>query len=120
MVERDPEPVSYDAARTHEIVGRYEIDAMNLDIDTDGTQLTLGVAIKPEIRAASDAKMPPDREPTTMGLLPGDGNEYIITAGGLKGQRGYFTRDTTGTITGADLASRLFTRTGHRQQPGTS
>ncbi|MFF4800366.1 serine hydrolase domain-containing protein [Streptomyces sp. NPDC001351] len=120
LVERDPEPVPYDASRAREIVGRYEIDALNLDIATDGSQLTLGVAIKPEIRAASDAEMPPDHEPATMGLLPGDGDEYILTAGGLKGQRGYFTRDETGTITGADLAGRLFTRTAPGQQPGAS
>lgn len=44
-----------------------------------------------------------------LGLLPGD-DEYIITSGGLKGQRGFFTRDQTGQITGADMAGRLFTR----------
>jgi hypothetical protein len=40
--------------------------------------------------------------------LPGD--EYIITSGGLKGQRGFFTRDPDGQATGADLAGRKFTR----------
>jgi hypothetical protein len=45
-----------------------------------------------------------------MGFLPGPGDEYIITEGGLKGQRGYFTRDETGAVTGIDLAGRLFGR----------
>lgn len=111
LAEKDPEPLPYDEARSREVAGRYEIDAMNLDIATDGTRLTLGVGIKPEIRQASDADMPPDHPPAAMGFLPDDGEEYIITEGGLKGQRGYFTRDTTGTIVGVDLAGRFFTKT---------
>jgi hypothetical protein len=34
----------------------------------------------------------------------------IITSGGLNGQRGFFTRDPNGQVTGADLAGRTFTR----------
>jgi CubicO group peptidase (beta-lactamase class C family) len=108
LVERDPEPLPYDEARAREVAGRYQIDAMNLDIATDGTQLTLAVGIKPEIRAASDAEMPPDYPAAAIGFLPND--EYIVTEGGLTGQRGYFSRSEDGTITGLDLAGRLFTR----------
>ncbi|MYT31343.1 MULTISPECIES: serine hydrolase domain-containing protein [unclassified Streptomyces] len=111
VVERDPEPVPYDAARADEIVGRYEIDVMDLDIASDGSQLTLAVGLKPEIRAASPTDLPPDHPAAAMGLLPGDGDEYLITEGGLKGQRGFFTRDDTGTVVGIDLAGRLFGRT---------
>ena len=32
-------------------------------------------------------------------------------SGGLQGQRGYFSRDEHGAITGVDLAGRLFART---------
>ena len=110
VVDRDPEPIPYDQARARQVVGRYEIDAMNLDIATDGHQLTLEVGIKPEIRQASDADMPPDYAPAAFGFLPGDGDEYILTEGGLKGQRGYFSRDDSGTIVGVDLAGRLFVR----------
>ncbi|MEU7833726.1 serine hydrolase domain-containing protein [Nonomuraea sp. NPDC049129] len=110
VVDRDPEPIPYDEARARQVVGRYEIDAMNLDIATDGLQLTLEVGIKPEIRQASDADMPPDYAPAAFGFLPGDGDEYIITEGGLKGQRGYFSRDDNGTVVGVDLAGRLFGR----------
>jgi hypothetical protein len=49
--------------------------------------------------------------PTCGGLLPGDADEYIIISGGLKGQRGFFTRDDTGAVAGVDLAGRLFNRT---------
>ncbi|GAA3119246.1 CubicO group peptidase (beta-lactamase class C family) [Kribbella aluminosa] len=109
LTEHDPEPLPYDATRAQEAAGRYEIDAMNLDIATDGTHITLAVGIKPELRAASDAEMPPDYPAAEIGLLPND--EYIVTEGGLTGQLGYFTRASDGTITGLDLAGRLFPRT---------
>lgn len=92
------------------MAGRYEIDAMNLDITTDGSRLTLAVGIKPELRAASDVEMPPDYPAAAIGFLPAE-DEYIVTEGGLTGQRGYFSRNPHGTITGVDLAGRLFTRT---------
>jgi CubicO group peptidase (beta-lactamase class C family) len=110
VVERDPEPIPYDEPRARQVVGRYEIEMMNLDIATDGTRLTLEVGIKPEIREASEVEIPPDYPPATIGFLPGDGDEYIITEGGLKGQRGFFSRDDNGAVVGVDLAGRLFGR----------
>jgi hypothetical protein len=83
---------------------------MNLTIDTtDGPGLRLEVLLKPEIRAM-DKDMPPDHEPFDFGLLPGDEDEYIITGGAFKGQRGFFTRDESGEVVGVDLAGRLFNR----------
>ncbi|MEZ0108193.1 CubicO group peptidase (beta-lactamase class C family) [Catenulispora sp. EB89] len=110
VVEEDPEPVPYDAARNGDVVGRYEIDAMNLDVADDGARLTLAVGIKPEIRAASDTEMPQDYPAAAMGFLAEDGDDYIITDGGLKGQRGLFTRDESGAVVGIDIAGRLFGR----------
>ncbi|WP_055705266.1 serine hydrolase domain-containing protein [Streptomyces puniciscabiei] len=110
VVEREPEPLPYDEERAREVAGRYEIDAMNLDIAVADGRLTLAVGIKPEIRAASDAQMPPDYPAAGIGFLPGDGDEYVVTEGGLKGQKGFFSRAADGTVTGVDLAGRLFTR----------
>ncbi|MGW6985299.1 serine hydrolase domain-containing protein [Streptomyces sp. NPDC054932] len=110
LVEQDPEPVAYDGARAREVAGRYAIDAMNLDVADDGDRLTLAVGIKPEIRAAADADMPADHPPAAIGFLSGTGDEYVITEGGLKGQRGLFNRDAEGTVVGIDLAGRLFGR----------
>jgi hypothetical protein len=45
---------------------------------------TADVRIKPEIRAAADAELPPDHAPVDNGLLPG------------------------GTVVGVDLAGQLF------------
>jgi hypothetical protein len=36
--------------------------------------------------------------------------QYIITEGGMKGLRGFFTRVDSGAVVGVDLAGRLFTR----------
>jgi len=112
LVEEDPEPVAYDARRNQAVVGRYEIDAMNLDVADDGERLTLAVGIKPEIRAASDTEMPQDYPPAAMGFLAEEGDDYIITEGGLKGQRGVFTRNDSGAVIGIDIAGRLFGRVG--------
>ncbi|MFD0360427.1 serine hydrolase domain-containing protein [Nocardia sp. GCM10030253] len=110
VIDRDPEPIPYDVARAAEIVGDYDIDVMTLTIATDGAGITVGCVIKPEIRAASEIELPADLPAGGLGLLPGDGDEYIITGGALMGQRGYFTRDETGAVIGVDVAGRLFTR----------
>ncbi|MEU0505979.1 serine hydrolase domain-containing protein [Nocardia sp. NPDC005998] len=110
VIEPDPEPLPYDQGRAAEIAGHYENEMMRLTLDNNEAVLTIGCAIKPEIRAAADTEMPPDLPPATLGLLPGDADEYIVTDGGLQGQRGFFTRDESGTVTGIDLAGRFFAR----------
>ena len=111
VADRDPVPLPYDEARARQVVGDYENDAMSLIVATDGSALTLEVMIKPAIRAASDTELPADYPPFDLGLLPGDTDEYIVTSGALKGQRGFCTRDAAGTVIGVDLAGRLFKRT---------
>ena len=83
---------------------------MTFTITADGTSLSLEVLIRPEIRAASDVELPADYPPFPFGLLPGDGDQYIVTGGAMKGQRGFFGRDENGAVTGVDLAGRLFNR----------
>jgi CubicO group peptidase (beta-lactamase class C family) len=114
VVDADPVPLPYDPARARGIVGRYENDVMTLTIDTDHAGLRLEVLLRPEIRVAADKELPPDHAPFPFGLLPGDGDEYVITGGAFTGQRGFFTRDHRGQVVGVDLAGRLFTR-----QPAT-
>jgi CubicO group peptidase (beta-lactamase class C family) len=110
VVEREPVALPYDEQRALEIIGKYETSAQALAIRKNEAGLTLEVGIKPEIRAAADKPLPPDYPPEHIGLLPGDKDEYIVTSGGLKGQRGFCTRDENGVIVGVDLAGRLFKR----------
>ncbi|MFG2332400.1 serine hydrolase domain-containing protein [Streptomyces sp. NPDC048604] len=116
VVEKDPEPLPFDAERAAEVVGDYENEMMTVTMATDGTSLSIACAIKPELRAAADTELPPDLPAAAFGLLPGDGDAdghgdaFIVTEGGLQGHRGSFTRDASGTIIGADLGGRFFTR----------
>jgi len=115
MAERDLERLPYDEQRAREIVGNYENDAMTLDVSTDGTGLMLEVHLKPEVRAALNTDPGPDYPPAGIDLLRGGEDGYVISDGGLKGARGFFTRDESGAVIGVDLAGRVF----HRR-PGTS
>jgi hypothetical protein len=110
VTDRDLEPLPYDEARAREVAGSYENDAMTFTIAADGAGLRLEVRIKPEIRAAADTELPADYDPFGFGLLPGDADEYIVTSGALKGQRGFFTRGAGRVVVGVDLAGRLFNR----------
>ncbi|MFE4456506.1 serine hydrolase domain-containing protein [Nocardia tengchongensis] len=110
VIDKDPEPIPFDATRVPELSGVYDIDAMTMTCYADGDQLYLDCKVKPEIRAAGGAEIPQDHPPFPFGILPGDGDEYVITAGSFAGQRGFFSRDTDGVITGVDLAGRVFAR----------
>jgi hypothetical protein len=83
---------------------------MTFTVDTVGTRLRLALRIKPEIRAAAEKAPPPDPEPADFGLLPGLSDEYVITSGEFKGQRGFFTRDESGAVVGVDLGGRVSSR----------
>ena len=110
LIDRDPEPIPYDDVCADQLVGSYETDAMDLTVrKTGGSGLSLEVRMKPEARAAYK-EMPPDYEPFALGLLPGDNDEYVLTSGAFTGQRGFFTRDASGMVTGVDLAGRLYRR----------
>ncbi|MET8764570.1 serine hydrolase domain-containing protein [Lentzea sp. NPDC004782] len=108
VLDRDPEPLPYDSAAAREVAGGYGNDAMVMTIEDTGDGLVLEVLIRPEIRADAEAELPADHAPFPMGLLPKD--EYVITAGALSGQRGFFTRDGSGAVVGVDLAGRTFGR----------
>ena len=116
ITDRDPEPLPFDEARAREVAGRYENEVMTFTVEIDGAgpgmgqrmALRMEVRIKPEIRAAADKEPPPDPAPFEVGLLPRD--EYIVTDGEYAGQRGFFTRDASGAVTGVDLAGRLASR----------
>jgi CubicO group peptidase (beta-lactamase class C family) len=110
LAERAPEVMAYDPARAAEIVGRYANEMMNVTVEADADGYTIVCAIKPEIRAATATELPPDLPAAPFGLVS-DG-EYLVTGGGLNGQRGALIRDERGTVVRMDLAGRSFNRIG--------
>jgi CubicO group peptidase (beta-lactamase class C family) len=108
--DRAPEPLPYDEARTREILGRYENNVMTLTIGADGGRLWLAALMRPELGTSAEKDLPPDHAPLDVGLLPGDADEYVITRGALRGQRGFFTRAPCGSVVGIDLGGRRFSR----------
>lgn len=110
LLDRDPEPLPYNAVQAAEVAGGYDNDAMVMTIDDTGAGLVLEVLIRPEIRESAEMELPADHAPFPMALLPRD--EYMITDGAFTGQRGFFTRDAQGVIIGVDLAGRMFGRVG--------
>ncbi len=110
LIDRDPEPLPYDPTAARQYAGHYEVDVMTLDVRDQGSGLSLEVLLKPEIRETSDKELPADYPPFEFGLLPGEGENYIVTSGAFTGQRGFFSRDDSGAIVGIDLAGRIFTR----------
>ena len=110
LSDHDPKPIAFSAEQAGDLAGLYENEVMMLSIKVVGSGLLLEVLIKPEIRLAADKELPPDHAPFEFGLLPGDKDEYIITSGAFEGQRGFFTRDARGSVSGVDLAGRLFSR----------
>lgn len=110
IVEHTAQALPFDPTRAHEVTGRYTNDLMILIITTESGDLTIECRLKPDVRENSEVELPPDLPPAQLGFLPGDRDEFLISTGGLAGQRGAFTRDPDGAITAADLAGRVFTR----------
>ena len=96
LVDHGLDSLAFDATRAQELVGRYQNDFMTLTIATDGAGLTIDIKIRPEIRAGAKTDLPPDPELATMALLPGKTDDYMVTSGAYKEQRGFFSRDDGG------------------------
>ena len=107
----DPEPVRVDDADLAPYVGRYETIAAVLDITAGDGVLTVEVTVRPEVLAQLNEE-PDDDPPIPIGILPGDGDRYIVPEGPAKGMKGYFTRDGEGRIDGVHIGGRLATRAG--------
>jgi CubicO group peptidase (beta-lactamase class C family) len=93
-----------------EYAGVYENEIMRAVIVSTGKELTAEFAIKADVRANATTEPPPDMPAAPIALIRGDQDHYMVTDGGLKGQRGYFGRDAAGRVATVDMAGRLFTR----------
>jgi CubicO group peptidase (beta-lactamase class C family) len=106
----DPEPLHLDGDALAEYAGRYETIAAIVDLAVADGVLSIDTTIRPEVLAELGEE--PEDDPTIpIGILPGDGDRYIVPEGPAKGMRGYFTRDDDGTINGLHIGGRFAERT---------
>ena len=111
VTDRDPEPLPYDEARAREVVGSYENDAMTLTIGTDGARAEArGPDQTGDPRGGGHRTAPGLRRRPRSACCPATATSTSSPSGGMKGQRGFFTRDESGAVMGVDLAGRLFSR----------
>ena len=106
---KDPEPVHLADEALAAYVGRYETIAMIHDVAVAEGGLMLTDTVRPEVLAqlGEDAR---DNPPDPLGLLPGEGDRYIVTGGPSRGERGYFSRRQDGSIDGMHVGGRYATR----------
>ena len=109
----DPEPLSLGDAALEEYAGHYATIAVDVYIKPEDGRLLIETEVKPEVLAQlreSGTEVDEEQPPIPIGLLPGDGDRYIVTDGPAKGMKGYFARDAEGNITGAHVGGRMATR----------
>lgn len=113
IVQTDPEPVSLGDAELEAYVGHYETIAVTVEVTAVGGALSALVEIKPEVREQlqQQGDEVPDQPPIPLGLLPGDGDRYIVTDGPGKGMKGYFVRNQAGAVEAVHMGGRLASRT---------
>ncbi|MGH2729132.1 MAG: serine hydrolase [Actinomycetota bacterium] len=114
VIDRDPEPVKLSEDELAPYAGIYETIAGVVTITTQDGGLLLKVDLKPEMLEQlreSGEDEPPEYPPFPLGLLPGEGDRYIVWDGPAKGMKGYFVRDADGKIEAIHAGGRLATRT---------
>lgn len=53
---------------------------------------------------------PDEQPPFPLGLLPGDGDRYVVVDGPAKGMKGYFVRSDDGEVEAVHVGGRLATK----------
>ena len=105
----DPEPLRLNDEALAEFAGRYETIAAIADLTASDGLLMIDVTVRPEVREEL-GEDPSDEPPVPIGILPGEGDRYIVPDGPAKGMKGYFTRDEGGKINGMHLGGRYAER----------
>jgi CubicO group peptidase (beta-lactamase class C family) len=106
---KDPEPLRLSDDVLAEYVGRYETIAVIADIGAADGGLVVEVTVRPEVLEQLHEE-PDDEPPIPLGILPGDGDRYIVPEGPAKGMKGYFSRGADGKIDGIHIGGRFATR----------
>jgi CubicO group peptidase (beta-lactamase class C family) len=110
----DPEPVLLGDAALEQYTGHYETAAVEIDITAGGGQLSIQIGYKPEaVKVLREEGTDPSelqQPPIVIGMLPGDGDRFVVAEGPAKGMKGYFARDADGRVSGAHIGGRMASR----------
>jgi CubicO group peptidase (beta-lactamase class C family) len=114
VVDADPEPVKLDDSKLADYTGTFETIAAIVHITPEDGGLVLNVEYRPETLAElreQGEDEPDENPPFPLGLLPGEGDQYIVSSGPAKGMKGYFVRDESGEVKSVHIGGRLATKT---------
>lgn len=101
---KDPQPLWLENETLAEYAGRYETISTICNVTVVSGGLLLDFKTRPEVHAQLGGEEQ-DEPPSPLGMLPGDGDRYVVTEGPWKGERGYFLRNSAGVINGDRGAS---------------
>jgi hypothetical protein len=110
IVEPDPSHEPRSAEALADYPGSYETVAESMTVTVEGDHLLLDGEPKPELIAQLGADADYREPPTPLGMLPGDGDRFIVPSGPHEGSKGFFTRDSAGRINGIHAGGRYAPR----------
>jgi len=112
LVEPELIPEARSAEALAEYAGTYRTVAAVMTVTVERDHLLIDTVPTPEFIAQLGEDADYHEPPTPIGLLPGDGDRYVVPSGPYEGSRGYFTRDGSGRISGLHDSGRYAPRTG--------
>jgi CubicO group peptidase (beta-lactamase class C family) len=112
LVEPDLTPEARSAEALAEYAGSYRTVAAVMTVTVEGDHLLLDTLPTPEFIAQLGEDADYHEPPSPIGLLPGEGDRYVVPSGPYEGGKGYFTRDESGRISGIHDSGRYAPRAG--------
>lgn len=108
---REEEPLAEPRAPAElaNYAGRYETVASLVNVSVNADGLLMEVTPKPELVEQLGEDVDHREEPIPLGMLAA-GDRYVVTAGSHQGERGFFTRDAHGAVSGIHIHGRYAPR----------
>jgi len=105
----EPEPLALSTDALADYVGTYHSIAVVYTLELTGEDLMVSYVEDPEALAELGEE-PSDEPPEPIGILPGGGDRFVVTAGSSRGMHGYFTRNANGRVDGIHVGGRYARR----------
>ena len=110
LVEPDLVPEARSAEALAEYSGSYKTVAAVMTVTVEDDHLIIDTVPTPEFIAQLGEDADYHEPPTPIGLLPDEGDRYVVPSGPYEGSKGYFTRDASGKISGIHESGRYAPR----------